>query len=354
MKLSVIVPCYNVAPFLSRCLMSLTNQSVSDLEIICIDDKSTDNTLDVLKMCAREDLRIRIIENDENMGVGYSRNRGLDAATGEYVGFVDPDDWVDTDFYEKLIKVAEKTKTPVVCGDVFEYPVTGKPFHRNANFKRSGHWHWMGFWSAVYSRDFLNQFNLFFPSLVIGEDSVFEAAVKVHMPKSIGYVSGTAYHYVRRIEGANVHKWSDKQMNDYISAVEQIVEIYNMADNVTPDNYNVGVVMYFFSHLCNAIYHNSPEQGKKIAQALCGISKKLKYVHGFFDKRADLLTALLRNDPDAVIEDMKAHRYYYISYRLPGIKKPVMTVKYNKKCKVVRLFGMRILERHYEEQNTDI
>ena len=102
-KISVILPCYNVAPWVDRCLFSVTNQSLTDMEIICIDDKSTDNTLEILKLCAKNDLRIRILENDENMGVGYSRNRGIDAAQGEFVGFVDPDDWIDSDFYEKLI-----------------------------------------------------------------------------------------------------------------------------------------------------------------------------------------------------------------------------------------------------------
>ncbi|MBR5575194.1 MAG: glycosyltransferase family 2 protein [Alphaproteobacteria bacterium] len=345
MKLSIIVPCYNVAQYLPRCLMSLTNQSLTDMEIICIDDKSTDNTLDVLRDWEKGDLRIRVIENDENMGVGFTRNRGIDLAKGEFVGFVDPDDWIDTDFYKKLIDVAEKTQTPVVCGDIVEHPVNGKPFKKKIEVKKS-HYHWMYSWSAVYLREFLNRYNLHFPRLVIAEDSVFESSVKVHMPKPIIHVKGVAYHYFRRVDGANVRVWTDKQTQDYISAVNQIVDIFNMADHVSPEDYHLGVIKYYFLHLCHTIYYNGPEVAEKIAIAVCDIAQRLKYPQELIKRRHALFLALRYNNPQGVIDVLKADRWYHYAYCLPGIKRPIVLVSHNSRCKKVKVFGIPVLERH--------
>lgn len=91
---SIILPCYNVAPYLDECLESLVRQTWEDLEIICVNDGSTDDTPDVLRGWAEKDARIRVI-HQENEGAFSARNAGLDAAAGEYIGFVDPDDYVD-------------------------------------------------------------------------------------------------------------------------------------------------------------------------------------------------------------------------------------------------------------------
>ena len=94
--ISIIVPVYNVAPFLSRCLDSLVGQTYENLEIICVDDGSTDGSAAILDACAAKDSRIKVI-HQENAGVSVARNRGLDAATGEFVTFVDADDWLEPD-----------------------------------------------------------------------------------------------------------------------------------------------------------------------------------------------------------------------------------------------------------------
>ena len=104
-KVSVIVPVYNVEKLLQRCLNSLINQSLHDIEIICINDGSTDKSLEILKSFANKDKRITVIDK-QNEGPSVARNVGLEKAQGEYIGFVDSDDWVDLDFYEKLYNSA--------------------------------------------------------------------------------------------------------------------------------------------------------------------------------------------------------------------------------------------------------
>lgn len=104
MLISVILPVYNVASYLPKCLESIINQSYKELEIICIDDMSEDDSYNVLKSYADMDSRIKIFKNSKNLGVGLTRNKGLKLAQGEYIHFVDPDDWVEDELYEKLSK----------------------------------------------------------------------------------------------------------------------------------------------------------------------------------------------------------------------------------------------------------
>lgn len=103
--LSVIVPVYNTAPWLPRCLESLLGQTYRDLEIICVDDGSKDNSADILDEYAARDSRIKVI-HQENAGVSAARNAGLAVATGEYVTFVDSDDWVECEGYEAVMACA--------------------------------------------------------------------------------------------------------------------------------------------------------------------------------------------------------------------------------------------------------
>ena len=93
-KISIIIPVYNVENYLRVCLNSIVNQSLSDIEIICVNDGSVDNSLDILKEYAAKDNRFVII-NQENCGQGIARNKALDIAKGKYIAFVDPDDWIE-------------------------------------------------------------------------------------------------------------------------------------------------------------------------------------------------------------------------------------------------------------------
>ena len=116
-KVSIIVPVYNVEKYLEKCLDSLVNQSLHDIEIICVNDGSKDDSLDILEKYAKKDSRIKII-NKQNQGLSAARNDGLKVAAGEYVGYVDSDDWVDLNFYEKLYESAKKYNAEIASGNI--------------------------------------------------------------------------------------------------------------------------------------------------------------------------------------------------------------------------------------------
>lgn len=119
-KVSIIVPVYNVEKFLEKCLDNLINQTLKDIEIICVNDGSTDNSLNILKSFANKDKRITVIDK-QNEGPSVARNVGLEKAQGEYIGFVDSDDWVDLDFYEKLYNSAVNNNADISTASIFRW-----------------------------------------------------------------------------------------------------------------------------------------------------------------------------------------------------------------------------------------
>ncbi len=112
-KISVIIPCYGVERYLDRCMESIVNQTLKDIEIILVDDGSPDYVPEMCDEWAKKDARIKVIHK-KNAGLGYARNTGLDVATGEYIAFVDSDDYVELNMYEKLYNVAKEHNSDAV------------------------------------------------------------------------------------------------------------------------------------------------------------------------------------------------------------------------------------------------
>jgi glycosyltransferase involved in cell wall biosynthesis len=166
--ISVIVPIYNVEKYLRQCLDSIIGQTLKDLEIILINDGSTDGSLKIMREYAKRDKRIKIIDKP-NEGYGKTMNRGLDVATGEYIGIVESDDWIESGMYETLYGIAKKHDIDVVKSRYFQFDdETGKtkeesslpeydvekvinPQERPAIFTSVA-----SIWSAIYRYDFLN------------------------------------------------------------------------------------------------------------------------------------------------------------------------------------------------------
>lgn len=132
-KVSIIVPVYNCEDYLKRCMESLINQSLIDIEIITINDGSTDNSLDILREYESIDNRIKVIDK-ENTGVSDSRNKGIEISNGKYMVFVDSDDWIDLDMLECMYNKAENTESDIViCSYIREFGTHSKDKIMNLN-----------------------------------------------------------------------------------------------------------------------------------------------------------------------------------------------------------------------------
>ncbi len=116
--LSVIVPVYNVEEYLEQCLESVIGQTMTDMEIILVNDGSTDNSVEICQRFAEKDSRIKLL-HQENQGLAAARQTGLDAAQGEYIGFVDSDDWLEPEMYEKMYTAAKENDADIVFCNVY-------------------------------------------------------------------------------------------------------------------------------------------------------------------------------------------------------------------------------------------
>lgn len=171
-KVSILVPCYNVQKYVAQCLDSLVNQTLKDIEIIAINDGSTDNTLQILRDYAARDARITIIDKP-NEGYGKSMNRGLKKARGQYIGIVESDDWAEPDMFEVLYNTAVQNQVQVVKSAFYNY-ASGKSkaniFLPQEELERVIHpktnslifYYQPSIWSAIYERDFLGKYKIDF------------------------------------------------------------------------------------------------------------------------------------------------------------------------------------------------
>ena len=119
-KVSIVVPIYNVEKYLRQCLDSIIHQTLKDIEIICVDDGSTDSSPEIIREYMAKDPRVKVITKP-NSGYGNSMNRGFDMAEGEYIGIVESDDYADPEMFETLYRIAKENKLDVVKSGFYYY-----------------------------------------------------------------------------------------------------------------------------------------------------------------------------------------------------------------------------------------
>lgn len=254
-KISVIVPVYNVKPYLQRCIDSILNQTYTNLEIICVDDGSTDGSGEILDDYAALDPRVKVI-HQKNTGASGARNAALDAVTGDWVTFVDSDDWLDSDMYECLLTDPNTGNADIrACGYYFSYPDREAKvknrlpvpegsqkmelflyyFYCRDDYKAVGSY----IWNKLFRAEWFNgktarlRFDDSLGSL--GED--LELAARCYLlADTISYLPFTKYHYTQRGDSSFV-KAMDKRLEtlQHIQAYEKILVLYeqnNVSDRV--------------------------------------------------------------------------------------------------------------------------
>ncbi|MDR2481141.1 MAG: glycosyltransferase [Spirochaetaceae bacterium] len=239
-KVSVIIPVYNTAPYLRRCLDSVCNQTLRDIEIVCVNDGSTDNSLDILNEYAARDRRSKVIDFPENKGVSAARNAGIDAAEGECIGFVDSDDAVEPDFYAGLYRQAIKTGAEIVKGEVRVAGYDG--IARNLHISREtrlSRVRFSGFSTAIYKNELVKNNKIIFPAgIVCGEDLVFSLCTALKA-KETETVDGIFYIQYRRKDSANSETYDMQKINSIIESYYIMMREINLdRDKINDAEYN--------------------------------------------------------------------------------------------------------------------
>ncbi len=189
-QVSVIIPIYNIERHLPQCLDSIIHQSIEEIEIICVDDASTDSSPGILTKYATRDKRIRVINQQTNTGPGAARNAGLTIASGTYVIFLDSDDWFEADFLESMVRRATETDADVTICRAVEFDTQTEKELPSEWMLKTQYLPAESFspieirdyifqftygmaWDKLYRRVFLQQTGLSFPPLRNSEDLAF-------------------------------------------------------------------------------------------------------------------------------------------------------------------------------------
>lgn len=231
-QVSIIIPVYNVAPFIEKCARSLLEQTLENIEFIFIDDCSPDNSIEILKRVIEEypNRNVSILKQTVNKGVSAARELALSKATGKYIGFCDSDDWVDVDMYEKLVELAEKASADIVgCGYILhtenkveEYRFPMNSDNRNSIFS----FHCFGgiygaLWNKLIRKDFFHQHDKeMWKGITMWEDSCMMIPLRLHSSKTV-FLDECLYHYNVNVNSMTT-KFSMKKVNDAIEATRRL------------------------------------------------------------------------------------------------------------------------------------
>lgn len=274
-RVSIIIPVYNIAEFLSRCLDSVLSQTLVDMEVLLIDDGSNDGSEIICDEYAAKDDRIRVFHL-QNGGVSRARNKGIAAATGDYIGFVDADDWISPDMFLSLVSAADTNNTDIVicdcytaCGDNLEldsFSEIKEGIFAKSQIKPEYLLQFAGVaWRCIYKRSFIEKYSVSFPlDMKISEDRVFNVYA-FGFAEGIYYLKKPLYYRFVR-EGSAVNKYYDDFLSMVLFARSATVDAVNIAWNGQKeylDAFERHTVALCYTALNNEFYKTAKKPLKK-------------------------------------------------------------------------------------------
>ena len=318
-KVSVIIPVYNAEKYLGEAIESVLNQTYEDFQLLLINDASTDNSKDICKKYSKRDNRIVLLENNsEDHGPGPTRNIGLDYATGEYLYFMDADDWIEKDLLECAIERMQEMNADIVQfgvlserndGDSPEhYYWRGKSLLTKDEIKKDFFHFWKenrnSLWLHLFRREAVKEIR--FENIIIGED-VSYVMDALGSAEKIAYLAKALYHY-RYVEGSTSHRWIENTIEcreviwnhqrDFLKSFQGDCDKLSYAE-VAYDNY-IWAIYQLSSNLCTLSYEDKKRE-------LLKLKEKME-----FDKYRKIYSLKLQHG----IEKIK---YMLVKYHFEGI-----------------------------------
>ena len=300
--ISIIIPVYNAEKYLRKCLDSVVNQTITDIEVICVDDCSTDGSLDILREYEQKDSRVRVVHCERNNRQAAARNIGMNLAVGKYLAFVDNDDWIDCDRFENLCKIAEKENSDITLAGHTEDNEDGfvKYYHNLADqlllldgvsfvkgliAKTIRAWE---VWNGLFRASLIKNANLQFQTMR-AEDYVFslEAGALANKVCLTPYCS---YHYLHR---GDSDKWGKSENSLYNLKGIEICIAYLRQDTILKrviTNYNTFIDKEIMFSFCGTILCESSIMTHNSFLHRCKAVNKLLLhpllIEAYSDKRA--------------------------------------------------------------------
>lgn len=368
-KVSIIIPVYNVEKYLSQCLDSVINQTYKDIEIICVDDGSTDNSLKILKEYAQKDSRICIIcKQNEGLGAASARNMGLDMAKGKYVSILDSDDFFERDMIEKAVSRAENTDADIVVFDGYDFDhKIGKCIRTNKLLNQNVIPDKEVFsyldcpdkiyqlsqgmaWNKLYRRDFLEKHNLRFQRIKYTDDAYFTFSGMVLAERIAVLKENLCYYRINT--GTNqtggLDAYPDSAYKPYLTLKESLIQ-WGIYDVVKQSFINCAVTFmrYFYDKITSyATLEYLHEKYRTEIFELLDISEQVSDY--FYDERVFMWITQIKEHSagDLIIKSAKS----YGNENITGILRFLFPYERVPKGSRIVMIGDDFMGRYYGAQ----
>ena len=398
-KVSIIVPIYNVSKYIEQCLNSLINQTLHNIEIILVDDCGSDDSISKAEQFANKDKRIKIIHNQGNQGLSESRNHGLKYAKGEYVAFLDSDDFIDIEYYQMLYNAAKNCDADIAYSDVAFY-------YSENNINYNGWFHERLFldkpetvtsiddrksiiyssccWNKIYRRKFIEKYNFCFPKRLYIEDVPYTFFSVMLANKLVG-VNDVNVFYRQRQDSIMSTAKKDKKSFD-------IFAIFKFIDNLFPEyskycldaNKYQKILdilkiqnIYGWYLKCPQIYKNDffilmRKEFSKIDitdNEYAGPWEKEKYIKVYqseFRKKSCYIFKYLQLLDFSKEDTLTTFKILFLniftkykdgrSFRIKLLYLPILNFEHNETYRQINLLGIQIyrMEKHYNQKSLTI
>lgn len=356
-KVSVVIPVYNAEKYLRQCLDSVVNQTLKDIEIICIDDCSTDNSLKILKEYALKDDRFIIIEQKTNQGQGVARNIALDIAKSDYIMFLDSDDWFEINACEEAYNCISRNNTDICFFSYFKYyeknqteeaidriSIFGADDINKFSLKdvETPYMQSAWVWLQMYNAQFVKKHNIKFSETSNCEDAPF-AFKAMAFSDNVSAVNKPLYHHRKFFEGL---KLVPERIGSWKEIFENKISIYNfIMDLPNRNNFIKPYLIYVINTTFNRyIPYTTIAKDRKLKNEMYNVA------HNF--------AKLLKNNHN--INEIKQYIAYSdfidfaeaktsVEYDIRRFFSRIFSVRQNKKYNTITILGIKINKKRKQD-----
>lgn len=297
-KFSIIIPVYNVEKFLDKCLQTVCQMNLENKEIILINDGSTDNSKDILQKYKEKNTKNIKIISQKNQGISKARNVGMESSTGEYILFIDSDDFIDPKETEKILNEAYEAKVDILIGNFYEYfsdeNIVEKPFIKSSLdeiyngmkvFEYSDKEKYFSdvVWNKVYRKKFLMDNNLFFKEKLLHEDTLFTLKA-FYYAKKIKYFMGKPFYYYRQNNMNSIMKTKTQKNYEHILYIIQELLDFIEDKKINDKYFNKSVSGLYLQVVSDGKFKNK-KLFKRVLKLRHLLKRKIKLIKSIFYSR---------------------------------------------------------------------